>query len=272
MNNNAKPSEYKVSVSGSQNPYGYLTVSQVGAKYLAYSSPKEKQNAEVGRAGQPASTTDQTATSVEYVVPPPQQIFDGTTSGTNAKPQQQQSPIPQGTEQAGQATTQPSNKQTSNDILDIKLEERPVKQEPASSSKPAIPSVVSQPRPAPQKVPSAKNYPIDLVLLKEQPLLGIKPEGTEGGYQPTADKLTRPLEKPAQVQDSNTQSQQKVGSTPAESLQYKPVPVSSPQYSAVQPQQAYAQQQTQTTQQNQPYQQGKVFSYKQSQSRGFADG
>ena len=264
MNNNAKPSEYKVSVSGSQNPNGYLTVSQVEAKYPAApvnSPPMEKQNAAVGNAGQPATKADQSATSVDYVVPPPQQIFDGTTSGLNEKQQQQQQPpVPQGLKQPGQATSQPSNKQTNNDILDIKLEERPVKQEPASSSKPAAISAVPHPRPAPQKVPSAKNYPIDLVLLKEQPLLGVKPEGTESNLQPTYVKLARPLERPAQVQGSNTQSQQKVGSAPADSQGYKPTLVSSPPYNAIQPQQAYAQQQTQATQQTQQYQQGKDLS------------
>ena len=263
MSPNARPSQYKVSVSGSQNPNGYVTSSQVEAQYASaqrpvYPPPTSNQNGALPSVSQPVNKGSQSPTSVEYVVPPPRQVFDGTVAGSNFEQQKEQREHPLEVKQLGQANPQPMNEANSNDILDVKLEKRPVKQEPASSSKPAAPPAVPQPQPAPQKVPSAKNYPIDLVLLKEQPFLGMKPEGSESSHQLMSVKLSKPVEKPAQLQNLQVQQPQGQAIAPVQSVGSEPVLASSAKQTTIQPQQIYMQQQIQTASRNQSYQQGKT--------------
>ena len=252
MSPNARPSQYKVSVSGNQNPNGYVTASQVEATYPyaqppANPPPNAAQSAPSPNVGQLPNKSNQAATPAEFAVPPPQQKAQEKGSPSDEKQQKEELQSPQWVKPPlSKLTWQPVKEQASNDILDIKLEQRPVKLEPskpeAQQHNPAAPP---QPQPAPQKVPSAKNYPIDLILLKEQPLLGLKPEQTGGNNQMASAQGARPV----------------VNSAPnqyAQSPAFQPVLSSSAPYNAIQPQQAYAQQQVQTTQQNQQYQQGKA--------------
>ena len=251
---NGQPSEYKVSVAGSQNPDGYVTSSQVEAKYPVGQLPSYPpqtayyQNNAAQGTSQAGNKTYQAVKSVEYLVPPPQQVYDGTTSGSQQQPkkqqqQQQQVLKPQSLSQqpAPAASQQPKD----NDILDVELEKRP-------SQQPPPPPLVPQPKPAPQKVPSAKNYPIDLVLLKEQPLLGSKADKAENSHQLLSVKLTKPV----QTESVQEVPQQKPQSVPAQLPSNQPAQVSSAPSSA-------AQQQQQVNTQQQPsqgYQQSK-FQY-----------
>ena len=255
MNPNARPAQYKVSVSGSQNPNGYVTASQVEATYPyaqppAIPPPNAAQSAPSPNAGQLPYKPNQATIPVEYAVPPPQQNVEGKKLPSDAKQQKEEPQSPQGVKlPPSKLNLQPVKEQDSNDILDIKLEQRPVKLEPSSSSEPVAqpynPAAAPQPQPGPQKVPSAKNYPIDLILLKEQPLLGIKPEQTGGSNQMASAQGARPVANSAPNQY-------------AQSPAVQPVLSSSAPYNAIQPQQAYAQQRVQPAQQNQQYQEGKA--------------
>lgn len=183
---NPSASEYKVSVSGSQNADGYVTASQVEARYPvgqlpAYPPPMSYyQNAAVANASQSQNPVYQKLPTSENTLPSSQQTYG------QAQPQA-------ASQQPGPALKAP--KETSgNDILDLKLEQRPVLQSskpqqqiPVAAVGPAATSL--GPQPAPQKIPSAKNYPIDLFLLAQP---GAKQGEPAANHQLTSVKLTAP--------------------------------------------------------------------------------
>ncbi len=192
-----QPATYNVQVSGNKNDNGYATVaSKVEATYPAVPQQANAQGAGSVPAAKPAAKPQASASGVEYVVPPPSQIFDA--SSKSLEPTKQ---APAALQRVN-AQTPPQQQPQTPKVEGVNTPIYP-------QSVPVVATNVTAP--AGPKIPSAKNYPIDLIWLAESRKTGLKILKTSEGHQLMSDKTeNQPTEKQPEtpLQSSVPQQQQ----------------------------------------------------------------